>query len=280
MSQIRLNHTLTPARPLLSCLLTLCVSGPLQAWGPDGHAAIGTLALDQLQPATRQQLRDILAGPERETMRAACNWPDDVRKEEAWKWSAPVHYIDLPRGEVSYSQKRDCPDRLCATEAIKTYARTLADRNVSRKQRSQALGWLCHLVGDLHQPLHVGYVDDRGGNEFEVSFDGEKMDLHTFWDSALIRRHASDWRALATLLAGGSPGAGADWTSQMVDQWTNESHRLVRGRVYPAGTVLDRAYQDRAWSLIQQRLHRAASRLALILNTVLSESPPADGRQS
>lgn len=264
------------ARQLLSCLLAVGLSGPLQAWGPEAHAAIGMLALGQLQPGARARLDRILAGPEGETMRAACNWPDAVREEEAWKWSARLHYIDLPRGAVAYSQTRDCPDRMCATEAIKTYAKRLANPAASRRQRSRALAWLCHLVGDLHQPLHAGYADDRGGNDFEVTFNGQQMNLHAFWDSALIRQHAADWQALTRLLTDDDAAkAGAGWTPQMVDQWTNESHRLVRDRVYPSDPVLSRAYENKAWILMRQRLRAAGTHLAQLLNTVLGDPPAA-----
>jgi hypothetical protein len=135
-------------------------------------------------------------------------------------------------------------------------------------------------VGDLHQPLHAGYADDRGGNDFEVTFNGQQMNLHAFWDSALIRQHADGWQELTRLLIGDDTAkAGAGWRPQLVDQWTNESHRLVRDRVYPSDPVLSRAYANKAWILIRQRLRAAGTHLAQLLNTVLVKPPAAQHGQ-
>jgi len=178
---------------LASCTL-LAYSNIAHAWSPDGHSTIGILAINQLPPDTRHELESFVNPLDEQAMIEACNWPDMVRESKEWDWSAPQHYINIPRGDFHYQQSRDCPDNLCATEAIKKYAVELADRQASKQKRWQAFAWLCHLVGDLHQPLHAGFADDRGGNNVDILFKGEQINLHSFWDFELIDQHAGSWQ--------------------------------------------------------------------------------------
>ena len=248
-------------------------SADIFAWGQDGHSAVGILSLGQLQSETRIALERVLGSVDEQTIIAACNWPDAVRKTDEWAWSYPLHFINIPPDESSYNKSRDCPEQLCATEAIKKYAAELSDRQASTEKRRQAFAWVCHLTGDLHQPLHAGYSGaayDRGGNEFDISFAGEQMNLHNFWDRALIKARAGDRQQLIRVL-GKFPTvpAGDNWLPGMVDLWTEESHRLVEEEIYPKDPEIRKSYADKSWKILQQRLITAASRLALIINTVL-----------
>jgi hypothetical protein len=158
------------------------------------------------------------------------------------------------------------------TEAIKQYASELADRETDKEKRRQSLAWICHLVGDLHQPLHAGFGADRGGNDFDIVFNGEQMNLHRFWDSGLINQHAESWQNLVGLLSTASlTQAGANWSPGMVNDWTNESHKLVVEGFYPEPVDIDKTYEQQSWELVQQRLTTASTRLALIINSVLAD---------
>lgn len=252
------------------------------SWGANGHTAVGILAVEQLQPQTLLMLKEIVNPLTKQAMAEACNWPDVIRETEAGKWSSPLHYINIPRGDEIYTKTRDCPPhseqpgsadhppQYCATESIKYFAAGLADPQASREQRWQSFAWLCHLVGDLHQPLHAGYADDRGGNDFEVVFNSEPMNLHHFWDSALIHQEAKNWQYLVGELSEFPPvRAASDWSPEMVDNWTNESHKLAGENAYPANREIDEAYAQQSWTLIQNQIRLAASRLALIINSEL-----------
>jgi hypothetical protein len=256
--------------------LTVCTlsgfSSNAFAWGPDGHSAIGIFALRQLEPGARQSLEQIVGPLDGPAIIKACNWPDEVRETEEWDWSAPQHYINIPRGDFVYQQSRDCPDGRCATEAIKRYAAELANPQADKEQRWQAFAWLCHLVGDLHQPLHAGFADDRGGNNFDIVFKGEQINLHGFWDFELVNEHAGSWENLVCLLSK-SPRfkTGSNWSPEMVDDWTNESHKLAASRVYPVNPNIENSYEQQSWEIAQQRIRMAASRLALIFNSELKD---------
>jgi len=259
---------------LLVILFTTCAatgfSTNIFAWGHDGHGAVGVMALGQLSAETRFKLERVLGSVGDQTIVEACNWPDEVRGTEEWEWSYPLHYINIPPGESGYSESRDCPDQKCATEAIKKYALELGDQRASNEKRRQAFAWVCHLVGDLHQPLHAGYAHDRGGNEFEITFKGEKTNLHNFWDRALIKERVGNWQGLIRV-SGNFPTVQTtdSWTAEMVDRWTEESHQLVEQELYPTNPDITQNYADKSWAILQQRINTAASRLALIIESVL-----------
>jgi len=194
-------------------------------------------------------------------------------KPTSGTWSYPLHFVNIPKGVSDYSKARDCPDELCAPEAIKKYATQLGDQQASQEQRRQAFAWVCHLTGDLHQPLHAGYSGeayDRGGNNFDITFEGEQLNLHYFWDAALIKSRAGSRQQLIAALRQSPTEAAADnWTPAMVDHWTDVSHQLVQDEVYPQETQITESYADKSWKIMQRRINKAASHLALIVNTVL-----------
>jgi len=242
------------------------------AWSADGHTSIGILAISQLQAESRHELENIIGPLDEQAMAKACNWPDEIRETEEWDWSARLHYINIPRGDFVYLESRDCPDQQCATQAIKRYATELANRESPMEQRWQAFAWLCHLVGDLHQPLHAGFEDDRGGNDFDIIFKGEQMNLHGFWDFELINQHAGSWQNLVRLLSTSPVSrATSNWSPEMVNDWTNESHQLAKLAVYPAIRNIDETYVQKSWELTQKQISSAVSRLALIINSELQD---------
>ena len=264
---------------VLVCLTMTGYSPEAVSWGRDGHTAIGVLAVNQLQPEALQQLESILKPLTRQAVAEACTWPDDYREAEEGEWSGPLHYINIPRGEEVYTEPRDCPEqphsagqpaKHCATEAIKFYARELVRPQATDEQRWRSFAWLCHLVADLHQPMHAGFADDRGANDVKVVFRDWEMNLHHFWDSALINQRAGSWQYLVGQLNPFPPvQAGSEWSPSMVNDWTNNSHRLAKEKAYPANPHIDEAFAQQSWELVQQQISLAAVHLALIINSEL-----------
>ncbi len=274
MEQITLKLQLGRlAITFVASLVLYGYSSEAPAWGSEGHTAIGMLAIEQLTPDVRQELERLTGPLDEQAMMEACNWPDQIRETDEWAWTAPRHYINIPRGESVYLQSRDCPDQVCNTEAIKISATQLANRQAGKQERWQAFAWLCHLVGDLHQPLHAGFADDRGGNKFVVIFNGEDTNLHTFWDHELPGLHAEDGQSLFQLLKKSSVSpVTTHWSPAMVDRWTSESHALAEQKIYPASMQIDGVYVQENWKIARQQLGTAASRLALIINSALQDS--------
>ncbi|HEY0303383.1 MAG TPA: S1/P1 nuclease, partial [Longimicrobiales bacterium] len=153
--------------------------------------------------------------------------------------------------------------------------KTLASPTAPQALKSYDLVWLLHLVGDLHQPLHAGRPQDRGGNEIYVSFFGEgggagrRMELHSLWDSGILRRAHLRWPASADeLIAGISTVDVSAWSNSDVVGWTNESYRLDEEFVYSvrAGGDVANAYYSRALPIARRRIQQGGIRLAHLLN--------------
>jgi hypothetical protein len=228
------------------------------------------MAMELTDPEARSHLQIILGDLSNEHIGELCNWPDAMRENDAWNWAAPQHYVNLPRSSSTYEQERDCREGLCATEAIKRYAGELGNEQLDLDRRVQAFAWLCHLVGDLHQPLHCGFADDRGGNQVEIRYDNQAINLHEFWDHTLIVLRAGDVETMVSVSSSGLGGlTSTNWNPLEVNQWTEQSHQLALDLAYPDSPEITPEFADQAWNTIKLRLPLAAERLALILNAVI-----------
>src|SRR5262245_57483551 len=138
----------------------VCSSDLASAWGPTGHRAVGRIAERHLTPEAVQRVAELLAPEE---LAYVTTWADDIRSEPDWAKADAWHWVTIPDGQ-SYDRtpKNTAGDIL---EATFRFEKVLGDRNAPRTERVQALKWLAHLVGDLHQPLHAGRGDDHGGND-------------------------------------------------------------------------------------------------------------------
>ena len=267
-----------PKLSLFTASLFLFLSIDTLAWGPEGHRVVGQAAFGLLDETARAEVLAVLDLPPGadpgKALDEACNWPDTIREEPGWRWSAPLHYVNVSRLGGGYQRERDCPDGRCVTEGILEYASRLGydESAAGADSRYQALAFVCHLVADLHQPLHAGFRDDRGGNTVTVEYRGEEMNLHRFWDSGLVRTHLRDEGEMVNrLTAAGAPIAAQGWQPGDVVHWTDESHALAAGFAYPAGRIVDEAFADRSWSITVVQWERAAGRLAQVLNAVLGD---------
>jgi hypothetical protein len=158
-------------------------------------------------------------------------------------------------------------------EGIEGALERLADPSLREAQRAIALRQLVHLVGDLHQPLHVSHAEDRGGNDVEVEWFGEPSNLHRVWDTGIVREALGrSWRRIAEQIeAGLAQETAADWEAGSVVDWTHESYRLSVDVVYPsvgAERSLGRSYAAEHADLVATQLARAGVRLASLLNRI------------
>jgi hypothetical protein len=256
----------------LQAFLLLVLPIAAFAWGTDGHRIVGVDALPLLDDSARAVVIEILGSDSDEAIGKACFWPDTVRETPQWEWSAPMHYVNIPRSAVHYDRQRDCANGMCVTEAIMKYANELSRPGLNDEQRWQAFAWLCHLVGDLHQPLHVGYRDDRGGNEVAVEYKGKPYNLHQFWDRVVIHERLGSGDSWTRPYPDSAWTRSPDnWNPKDVMSWTDESHALASKSAYPSGRVIDEQFADQSWLIIRQQWQKAYWRLAQVLNTVVGD---------
>ncbi|HEX9736797.1 MAG TPA: S1/P1 nuclease [Thermoanaerobaculia bacterium] len=276
------------ATVLLAGLLLagVVVPGRAAAWADEGHRVICEIAWQRLAGAGRALVGELLGdgahdvGPELgRRFVDSCTWADEVH-ETTHRSTAEYHYLNVRRGAPSVDLGRDCPAYDCVPIAIRRYLSYLVRGETpadGRHRQAEALKFLAHFVGDVHQPLHAGYLDDKGGNEILVRWPGAGADvnLHAVWDYWIVRRAGlAGSRATAELAAGIGAEDAARWQDSDVEGWTDESYRLAVEEAYdlPAGRELGGAYYERALPVVRRQLRKAAVRLAYLLNAIADGS--------
>ncbi|HVR81195.1 MAG TPA: S1/P1 nuclease [Luteimonas sp.] len=277
--------------PTLLALALALPAAPVLAWAKLGHRIIGELAQRELTPAARAEVARLLVGEPDPTLAGVADWADTLRQSNSdrFKRTARWHYVNFPRSECAYVPERDCPDGNCAIAAIDAQRLVLADPQQSRVHRVEALKFLVHVVGDVHQPLHAGYADDRGGNGYQISLrtniapeayardhysDGiQGTNLHAIWDYYIVATHDTDAARYADeLLARPHIGRGLEPTIPNPADWAMESCNLIHiWSVYPNGHKLDAAYLQQMRPRAEVRLLQAGHRLAMLLNQSLGK---------
>jgi S1/P1 Nuclease len=148
----------------------------------------------------------------------------------------------------------------------------LTSPDAPRNENRTALRFVAHLVGDIHQPLHAGFAEDRGGNSVDVRFNGRKTNLHSLWDTGLVELEESTPAEVAARIEKAvTEDELKQWQSGTPEQWALESLAIVRAQVYrfPASGEIDSSYIGPARAVIRTRLAQAAARLAWMLNEIL-----------
>jgi hypothetical protein len=249
---------------LLGAAALLALAPPALAWGPTGHRAVGRIAERHLAPETAREVAALL-GPER--LAYTATWADEIRSDPAWAKAEAWHWVTVPVGTTYADSKRNPAGDVL--EAIARFERVLADRAAPRLERQQALKWLVHLVGDLHQPLHVGTRDDRGGNETLVLWFGEPSNLHSVWDTGLIDRTELSFSELAEKVDVATADEVRSWQASSPLEWADES-RVLGERAYALGDRrLSWRYHFEHWAEVELRVRQAGVRLAGLLDRAL-----------
>ena len=245
-------------------IATVALPAAAMAWDRDGHALVAELAQRQLTPQARQEVDRLLALEPGATMASVASWADEHRGKQ----TAPWHYVNFPRdGQCHYEALRDCPDGQCVVAAIERQADILAHR-VDDESRLKALKYLLHLIGDIHQPLHAAYEDDRGANRYQVQVAGHGTNLHKIWDHDLLAHRPGGAAQLLEELA--PPSSRPAHDAFLPAQWAEESCAVVSaGGLYPSDHLLPSDYGLTHDTILKDRFAKAGRRLAAVLNSVL-----------
>jgi nuclease S1 len=258
--------------PLAASLLfgALFLPAAALAWGSHSHELVAEIAARHLEPTARGEVERLLGDRADLAMRDVATWADQIREQPKFRDTGPMHYVNFERGVCRYDARRSCRNGRCVVAAIGDYVKRLADRNASDHDRAEALAFVIHFVGDIHQPLHAGWRDDRGGNDVQVRVGRKGTNLHALWDDALarqarlrVREHAD--KLLATPLA----KEQLSWQDTAPVAWAVESCRLIADDLYPQSPDIDETYLKRTLPIAENRIELAGRRLAVLLNTIL-----------
>lgn len=250
----------------------LLFSSPAFGWGREAHHLIGRLAGLYLTPKAHTQLAALLDPGE--TLESIATWADEVRgnRPESSTW----HYVNIPITDSS-SWRKYCPGAGCVVSIIPTMERRLADKSLSRGERREALFFLVHFIADLHQPMHVADMGDRGGNDVPTVYNNYAGNLHGTWDTGLILGYKQTDAAMFDRIV----RRAGFWERRRLsrgtpEKWVWQSHAISRDVAYPnlpkqRPALLDQSYARAARPYVELQLRRAGLRTAAILNRVLGK---------
>ena len=246
----------------LLLLVGLMCSGGASAWGAGGHRLIADYAVIRLTPSARAEVDRLLALEPGATLASVSTWADEVRSPTTAAW----HYLNFPRdADCRYDGDRMCLQGNCVVGAIERQVAVLAS-NAPPERRFLALKYVVHFVADVHQPLHAGFADDRGGNNHQLQAYGRGTNLHALWDTALLKQWPGGVAALREAMEKVPVVAGT--SDPRV--WAEASCRVVTAvGFYPERRTLDERYAAQWNERLAQQLAAAGQRLAELLNSAL-----------
>ena len=295
--------------PLLFLLLVLLLGSSLPlvlSWGAAAHTAIAFLAQSLFTPNSTALALTLLPSADKGLIDLIASWADEVRITP-YHWSAPYHFADTPQWNCTYSPPRDCVNEQCVDGALANYTTRLLNTQLEAEQRMEALMFCVHFVGDSHQPLHVGFKTDLGGNEIPVRFEGVANNLHSLWDTGILAQRVklnfannfTHWMvALQSSMNTVYARNRTQWTSCPTSHSTSTAPSHALAAFIPCSGVwveesaqmacpaylddsgqrmnktskltynLTSIYYNRTIPLIEQRLIQAGVRLAYLINTV------------
>ncbi|SHM31433.1 S1/P1 Nuclease [Cyclobacterium lianum] len=249
-------------------LVLMIVSGFVAnsfGWGQTGHRVIGQIAAWHLSKKASKNIEAIL-GPE--SLAMVSTWMDEVRSDPAYNHLNTWHYLTVKAGQGYDPDIQESGGD--AYGKTKMVIAALKEGNLSERQKSEYLRILVHLVGDLHQPLHVGTGEDRGGNDIRLSYFNESTNLHAVWDTRVIEGRNLSFTELAHHLNRRvNKPLIRKYQASTMDQWLDEAVEL-RPLIYdlPEDRKLSYAYGYRTFPVMEERLLAGGIRLAGILNDI------------
>ena len=264
---------MTVRRPLPAGLALLAglIAVDAAAYGPEGHLVAGRVAAPLLCQRAAAEVARLGGG---EDLGVLGLWADQIRSDPDYADAAPWHYVNIPDGATIADHVT--PPEGDVLWAIRYFRARLGDDRLDDRERGEALRFLVHFVVDLHQPLHVGRAEDRGGNEIAIVYEGETINLHSFWDTQIIERARQSFErsglSLVEEMSSSTRSPLNLFRAEALDHeiWAAES-LAYRTTVYSfgvAGRELSAEYLSEANTVSMIRLKLAAARLAGTLNSI------------
>ncbi len=248
------------ANTFFLCVLSITVFG----WGQTGHRVVAEIAQQNLSKKAKAELSKIMG---HESLVEASTWMDNVKSDSAYDHTHSWHYVGIPDSK-SYAdiEKSDKGD---AYECIQRMKEILKSEDAKLEQKKEAIRMLTHLIGDFHQPLHVGNGTDRGGNSVKIKWFYSKSNLHRIWDSGMIDRKQLSYTELAKMIHHKDNIQLPNLKSTNLDVWVAENQAL-RPQIYtfedPENLSYDYMYKN--WPTVKMQLLKGGIRLAEVLNEI------------
>ncbi|MBM1107945.1 S1/P1 nuclease [Aurantibacter crassamenti] len=239
--------------------------GPI--WSKTGHRTIGEVAQQQLNQKTKKTLNQLLNG---QSLAAVSNFADEIKADSIYRKFNAWHYANIAEGK-DYGD--DAPNKYGdLITAINECKRIIKDENSSKADKVFYLKMLVHFIGDLHQPMHIGRLEDKGGNDIQLQWFNKGTNLHKVWDSNMINDYGMSYTELAAKLPALNKGQVKAIQKGDVLDWIEESQE-VADRIYDSVEVGDKLYYRYSyvwWDTVEAQLQKGGLRLAKVLNDLFS----------
>lgn len=241
----------------------------LASWGVTGHRTIGKIASGHLSAKAQAAVTELLGS---ESLADVSTYADQIRSLEQYKYTAPWHYINMPSGlsEADFKEAALKQEKDNVYKALQRCKETLSDTSKSKEEKIFALKFIVHMVGDLHQPMHVSRSEDQGGNKIKITFLGKPGNLHGLWDSGLPEHEGLSYEQLAAKIDHATAKQIRNWQKDDELKWLYESYQLSEQLYADAAKSpdFDEAYYQAHIPVFENRMEMAGIRLAGVLNTI------------
>ena len=248
---------------LLLVLSTVIVKA--DDWGSKGHRATAAIATKYLNKKTQRELEKLLG---EETLVVISTYADEIKSYDEYRKYGSWHYVNIAPG-LSYAEAEhnQYGDIVMGIEKCKD---VLTSKTTSKSDKVFYLKLLVHFIGDLHQPLHLGHADDKGGNDFQVRWFNDGTNLHSLWDTKMLESYGMSYSEIAENFGSVSKDQYKELTKGSVLDWVTEGQTLAE-MVYDSaeiGEKLSYRYQADHIGIVQEQLQKGGVRLAAVLNEI------------
>jgi hypothetical protein len=236
-------------------------------WGQNGHRATGKIAENHLNKRAKKRIDKLLNG---QSLAFVSTYADEIKSDSAYRKYYSWHYVNMDL-EESYADATKNPKGDIVT-GINKCIKVLKDNNSSEEDKSFHLKMLVHFVGDLHQPMHIGQKEDKGGNAIQVEWFGKETNLHAVWDTKMIENWNMSYLELADNAKDVSKKQIAAIEAGTLIEWVDETHELTK-KIYKSAEVgenLRYRYSYDYFGIVRDQLQIGGIRLAKILNDIFS----------
>lgn len=241
------------------------------AWGVLGHRIIGQIADCYLTKTAKREIYKILGN---ESVAMTSNWPDFIKSDPTYSYLSPWHYINLKAGLTETALKA----YLATDSATDAYTKLnwltqqLKNKNLEQDKKVLYLRLVIHIVGDLHQPLHTGRYEDKGGNKIKVTWFKEPYNLHQVWDERLIDFQQLSYTEYAAAINHTTKAQRKLWQAEPVSEWIWQSYQLAE-KIYSdikPDEKLGYQYNFKYIASVNEQLLKGGIHLAGLLNEIFS----------
>lgn len=257
---------------LIFSIIFLFLSINSFAWGTTGHRIVAEIAENHLSGKAKKQLKKIIGN---QPLAYWANWPDFLKSNPDWKMADSWHYINFPSG----LSQLDFEENLNNSSDENLYKRTLIlidelknHKNLSLQKKQENLYFLVHLIGDAHQPLHMGREKDLGGNKIPIEWFRDSTNLHSLWDTKLVDFQNYSYTEYAEALDFHDKKFNKNLTQGNLNNWLFDSY-LKAEKIYSetkADDKLSFRYNYDNVAILEEQLLKGGLRLAKTLNEIFN----------